>query len=87
MGRPKGSKNKATLEKEAQLAMREGLKADPTDDEIHYPELWGMKGSGAITRPCPNCAFAYADGGYCPECGWSAPVKVDPYGTHSGRRL
>ena len=28
-----------------------------------------------IIEPCPNCGYAYGDGGYCPECGWSAPIK------------
>lgn len=35
---------------------------------------------GHSSRPaietCPNCSYAYADGGYCPECGWSAPVVI-----------
>lgn len=35
---------------------------------------------GASFRPvietCPNCNYAYADGGYCPECGWSKPVVI-----------
>jgi hypothetical protein len=22
-------------------------------------------------EPCPNCDFPEADGGYCPECGWT----------------
>lgn len=85
MGRPKGSKNKKTIEREAQLVKQAEVKADPAD-ELHYPELWGMKGHGAITEVCPNCAFAYADGGYCPECGWSKPVHTAPYGTYSGKR-
>jgi hypothetical protein len=25
---------------------------------------------------CPNCEFPEADGGYCPECGWSKPVVI-----------
>lgn len=24
-----------------------------------------------IIEPCPKCSFAYADGGYCPSCGWT----------------
>ena len=24
-----------------------------------------------IIEPCPKCGFAYADGGYCPDCGWT----------------
>lgn len=41
--------------------------------------------SSAVTRPCPNCGYAYADGGYCNECEWSAPVSKLPYGTASGK--
>src|SRR5262245_37418871 len=37
---------------------------------------------GATNRPiievCPNCSYAYADGGYCPECGWHRPVAGCP---------
>lgn len=22
---------------------------------------------------CPNCGFPEAEGGYCPECGWTLP--------------
>ena len=47
--------------------------------------LHGMTGV-AIVRPCPMCLYAYADGGYCPDCGWSLPVYTDPYGTNSGGR-
>lgn len=62
--------------------------ADPaTADPAEEPQLHGMVGSGAITEVCPNCQYAYADGGYCPSCGWSLPVERDPYGTHSGRRF
>jgi len=32
--------------------------------------VWGL-GSRAAVEVCPNCSFAYADGGYCPECGWT----------------
>lgn len=32
------------------------------------------EGSRPIIEPCPNCSFAYADGGYCPSCGWSLPI-------------
>lgn len=33
------------------------------------------------TEVCPVCLYAYADGGYCPDCGWSLPVERKPYGT------
>lgn len=34
------------------------------------PVLHGMTNQ-AVIEVCPNCAYAYADGGYCPECGWT----------------
>lgn len=62
-------------------------KADKPEPEPDKPkEIWGG-GATAITRPCPNCAFAYADGGYCPECGWSLPVNRVSYGTATGRKF
>jgi hypothetical protein len=26
-------------------------------------------------EPCPNCDFPEADGGYCPDCGWTVWSK------------
>lgn len=51
------------------------------------PVLHGVVGNGAISAPCPVCMYAYADGGYCPDCGWSKPIRIDEYGTNSGRRF
>ena len=64
-------------------------KADPivVEDTASAYVLHGMTGSGAITEPCPNCLYAYADGGYCPDCGWMKPIKIDSYGSHTGRRF
>jgi hypothetical protein len=31
-----------------------------------------------VIDPCPNCDYPEADGGYCPECGWSRPLRVRP---------
>lgn len=59
---------------------------DLEPEEVVEPVLHGMTGT-AITQPCPVCLFAYADGGYCPECGWMKPTRIDPWGTHSGGRL
>jgi hypothetical protein len=53
----------------------------PTEPVFH-----GVIGSGAITEPCPQCMYAYADGGYCPECGWTMPIERLPWGT-AGRKL
>lgn len=33
--------------------------------------IHGDRVGRAVVEPCPNCSFAYADGGYCPECGWT----------------
>jgi hypothetical protein len=49
-------------------------------------EVWGMTGTRPVTETCPKCRFAYADGGYCENCSWSAPIRRDEYGTHSGKR-
>jgi hypothetical protein len=57
---------------------------EATEEEV--VEVWGMTGTRAVTETCPKCRFAYADGGYCENCSWSAPVRLDEYGTHSGRR-
>ncbi len=35
--------------------------------------------SRPIIEPCPKCWYAYADGGYCPECGetaWRGPERT-----------
>lgn len=33
----------------------------------------------AVIEPCPNCGYAYADGGACPECPWT---RYDPNCPH-----
>lgn len=99
MGWPKGKSRKGYIRKDGQPHMKRGenytgkvkIKADPAvtakGHGVLVGAIWGAKGSGAISSPCPNCHYAYADGGYCQECGWMRPVKVDPYGTHAGRRF
>lgn len=100
MGWPKGVSRKGYTNKDGTPHAVRGkvtVKADPivvsaeeviveTEPVSEY-ELHGMVGKGAITSPCPNCMYAYADGGYCPDCGWSAPIHREPYGTYSGGRL
>lgn len=49
--------------------------------------IHGMKGDAPITEVCPNCGYAYADGGWCPDCGWTKFTRIDPHGTHQGRRF
>lgn len=39
--------------------------------------IWGAT-SRAVIEPCSKCNYAYADGGYCPECGetvWNRRTK------------
>lgn len=38
--------------------------------EVTTPTLHGANFRPVI-ETCPNCGYAYADGGYCPDCGWS----------------
>lgn len=52
--------------------------------EKPVPAIHGAT-SAAVTTPCPVCLYAYADGGYCPECEWSLPVNRLPRGTATGR--
>lgn len=59
-------------------------KVDPKvmdEPEAKGPVFHGAVGSSAITEPCPQCLYAYADGGYCPDCGWMRPINRLPYGT------
>lgn len=87
-GQPRhGYVKKADREKPEEQGPRL-FEADPAEYPVEdRPEVWGSKGSSAITQPCPNCSYAYADGGYCQECGWMKPIRRDPYGTNSGRRF
>jgi hypothetical protein len=43
---------------------------DPDRIEKAKPAIHGGT-SRPIIEVCPNCSYAYADGGYCPECGWT----------------
>lgn len=59
--------------------------ADPDDAEPNQPreKRWHTR----LTHPsyrvlydaCPKCGFPEAEGGYCPECGWTLPVKTGVY--------
>lgn len=73
----------------SRAAIRQSRKVDAearlVQDDQAVDQHWGYKGNLAVTEVCPNCHYVYADGGYCPECHWSAPVQRDPYGTNSGR--
>lgn len=95
MGWPKGKPRKGYIRKDGKPhAARSGkvhVKADPAVRAVGHGALvggiWGAKGSGAISEPCPNCHYAYADGGYCQECGWMRAIKIDAYGANQGRRF
>jgi rubrerythrin len=59
-------------------------KAEITE-EIVEPTLHGMTDWGLPpTVICPECMYAFADGGHCPDCGWTDYTPRDPYGTNSG---
>lgn len=62
MGRPKGSKNKP--------------KPIEVVEEAPEPELHGQRPGRPVIETCPNCLYAYADGGYCEECGWTKEYKI-----------
>lgn len=38
---------------------------------------WDVKlahpGWALLADQCPNCKFPEAEGGYCPNCGWTRP--------------
>lgn len=40
----------------------------------------------AVIERCPACGFAYADGGYCEECGWFRPRKDCPHCNKKGTK-
>ena len=80
MGWPKGKPRKGYVKPDNVIYLA------PIPELPAEPVLHGMTGT-AITQPCPLCLFAYADGGYCPDCGWTLPIRIDPYGTHSGGKL
>lgn len=97
MGWPKGKPRRGHVNKDgtphrkrlpasAYATVSPYLEADPTGSS-EYPALHGATGTGPISEVCPKCGYAYADGGYCPDCGWMRPITVHPYGTHQGRRF
>jgi hypothetical protein len=55
-------------------------KPDPTVEIVQKtaPKLHGQT-NHAVIEPCPNCGYAYADGGACPECPWT---RFDPSCPH-----
>lgn len=40
--------------------------------------IWGVS-TQAVIEPCPNCRYAYADAGWCPECGFTKFVSHCPH--------
>ena len=48
-------------------------------------DIHGVKGNSPITEVCPRCGYAYADGGYCSDCGWMQAITLlSPGGAGSG---
>lgn len=95
MGWPKGVPRKGYIKKDGTPHKNQGSDyvpapyvADPTgSSDYEPPKLHGVVGTGPISSPCPKCMYAYADGGYCNDCGWTKPLTIEPYGTHVGRRF
>lgn len=75
---PKNNRKVVTPTSDTNITVR-NISEVPMSLEIH-----GGRPGMAITEVCPNCNYAYADGGYCTECGWSKPINRIPFGTAKG---
>jgi len=65
--KPKGAHVKTGIRKDPPV-WSQTKKADPSVMLVEKtPTLHGMT-SQPVIEPCPNCNYAYADGGWCPEC-------------------
>lgn len=65
-----------------------GTTVSPEWSPSHYEgDIHGASGTGAITEVCPKCGYAYADGGYCPDCGWMRSINLLPYGGAGSGRI
>jgi len=91
---PKGKPRKGYVKKDGTAHAKKGeritvVRKDPKPyEQTAKPDLTGTVTKGpvlkgvtgqAVIEPCPNCGFAYADGGFCPECGWT---RYDPNCPH-----
>lgn len=91
-GKIKVTKTSADLDERPSVKNpRKGLTAPEDVSEWLLPEDSGpvLHGatSQAVTQPCPKCGYAYADGGYCGDCGWARDLQRHPYGSITGRRF
>ena len=50
-------------------------------------EIHGVKGTSPITAVCPKCGYAYADGGYCSDCGWMQAINILPMGAAGSGKI
>jgi hypothetical protein len=48
-----------------------GLGEPTSEVEPEGVATHGDRPGRSVIEKCPECGFAYADGGYCPECGWT----------------
>jgi hypothetical protein len=55
--------------------------------ETEVPELHGQRDGRAVVEVCPSCSFAYANGGYCESCGYTAETRVMPYNSVQRRKF
>ena len=82
MAWPKGKPRKGYIKPDGTPALKKGerimaIRKDPETYKAVETDKSGAKVvKGATGQPvieiCPNCGYAYADGGYCPECDWTA---------------
>ena len=89
MAWPKGKPRAGYIKKDGTKPMKRGqritvVRKDPepytqTETDKTGPKVIKGAGFAAVIEPCPNCGYAYADGGYCPECDWT---KFDPNCPH-----
>jgi hypothetical protein len=84
MGWPKGVPRKGYVKKDSTKPRRKKAELPPPLVVPAEPEFHGYVGNQPVTEVCPNCLYVYADGGYCSDCGWTAPITLDEWGTNSG---
>lgn len=70
-GRAADKQPRITIVTKPDPTLKTTIRRDVDPDRIEKgPALHGASNRPVI-EPCPNCGFAYADGGFCEECGWT----------------
>jgi hypothetical protein len=92
MGWPKGKPRKGHVKQDGTPHAKKGERivmvrkdpepykqtTKPVSEGMVAKTIKGITGQ-PVVEPCPNCGFAYADGGYCPECGWTKYHPTCPH--------